>query len=126
MKIHAANPLQQTLTQTYKQTKQEWSSFEPINSNTSFTQLRHLATYAASYYTYLHCRVLSSTAWKKYFEIQPLNRNEGRKFVTKVLNRGGLLELNELHLYLFGNETHQNNNHLELDTSYFVKTFEQK
>lgn len=123
LKIHGENPLEQSLVKTYNQIKKEWSSFQPIENSLKFATWRHLATYAASYYTYALCRVLSSTAYSR-FEKDPFNLNEGRRYVLNVLNRGGLLEPHELTEFLFETSSKNKDNLADgLDFSHYIKRF---
>jgi len=127
LKIHGENPLaEQSLVKTYKQIKEQWTSFTPVENSLKFATFRHLATYAASYYTYALCRVLSSSAWSR-FENQPFNLSEGRNYIKNVLNRGGLLEPFELNQFLFG-KTSKNKENLAngLDFSHYLKRFQNK
>ena len=48
----------------------------------------HLATYPANYYGYLYSSAFAKRIWKKYFEHNPLNKVEGKRFATELMALG--------------------------------------
>eukprot|EP00013_Stygamoeba_regulata_P002550 CAMPEP_0177634630 /NCGR_PEP_ID=MMETSP0447-20121125/3469_1 /TAXON_ID=0 /ORGANISM="Stygamoeba regulata, Strain BSH-02190019" /LENGTH=738 /DNA_ID=CAMNT_0019136361 /DNA_START=709 /DNA_END=2925 /DNA_ORIENTATION=+ len=62
----------------------------PFEEHTHWhTHFSHLTTYAGSYYTYLFCRVFSTSLWYKYFQKDPLSREAGNKLRSELLRYGG-------------------------------------
>ena len=62
----------------------------PYVGGTSFqTQFGHLFGYGATYYSYLFDRVIASHVWQNIFSSDPLHRDLGEKYKTKVLRYGG-------------------------------------
>jgi mitochondrial intermediate peptidase len=49
----------------------------------------HLFSYGATYYSYLFDQAIASEVWRRVFEKDPLNRENGEKFKQEVLRWGG-------------------------------------
>jgi mitochondrial intermediate peptidase len=62
------------------------SPYSRITPQANFT---HLFSYGASYYSYLFDRAIASKIWKEVFEMDPLSREAGEKYIQEVLKWGG-------------------------------------
>jgi Zn-dependent oligopeptidase len=57
---------------------------------------RHLAGYAAGYYTYLWAQSISQRVWHSAFAAEPLRREAGERWCDEVLRHGGAREPREM------------------------------
>ncbi len=87
--IHGPHPLNKSTTNIFKEIRNKYSLIPYVDNTYWHASFSHLASYGASYYSYLFCRIFSSNIWAKGFQADPLNRKSGEKYRTQMLHFGG-------------------------------------
>ncbi|EPZ35020.1 zincin [Rozella allomycis CSF55] len=80
----------------YHKLLKEVTPFEPIESSDPQYKITHLFNYGCTYYSYLLCEGLSMTIWRKYFQRNPLDSNQGKRWREMVLSFGGSKDAYEM------------------------------
>jgi mitochondrial intermediate peptidase len=95
MHYHSARSRNESTEQILQQLQSQYSSF-PFVKGINSSQFTHLTGYAAGYYSYLACRIVSSQIWRHHFVDDPLSRHSGERLRRDFLAHGGSVEPNEL------------------------------
>lgn len=93
LSTNAANALQAIDPITlYEKIKNKYTSV-PFTQGTSYPgRFLHLSNYAAGYYSYLHCHMISAHIWQRFFENNPMDAKAGAHYYNNFLKHGGGLD----------------------------------
>jgi len=85
--LHGEKPVD--VGEQYHALLRRYSLVPPVPDTWWYARFGHVSGYAASFYTYLLCKAVSTNLWEGFFKQDPLSREVGDVYRREVLQRGG-------------------------------------
>lgn len=87
--FHGKFPLPKSTTDILKEVQEKYYGLTHVPNTGWHLRFSHLVGYGAKYYSYLVSRSVAHWIWQRYFQTDPLSRDQGDRYRRECLAHGG-------------------------------------